>query len=374
MLFLHSLLLITAVVTLVSAKKHHLFVGNLRPPALIHALEFDDETLTLTKTKSIQADASHAWIAFDHEKQNVYGASLNEARFGSYSILDPSSLRLDKSVQASSQCQKTSAFILPTPDGDVYSAAWPGPNACGLSLSTLLNGTLDKVTSTWQYSSESGIHGLASDPSYTLLYSADLNGNSIWTHSIKRNGTQPTRLLNRFKLAKADRHPRHLVAHPGGKYLHVLMEAANELGQFSLDESTGIPIKETATYSLIPRGLNNSGYWSAEVMLSPSKKYLWATARAQSNTTNYGYISCFRLKEDGAIESKLFTVPTTTTGGIANAVSPAFFSDEWVAMADYGIGYVQMWRFKDGTNPTAKAVARVDIGEGGCCANAIWYD
>jgi len=109
-------------------------------------------------------------------------------------------------------------------------------------------------------------------------------------------------------------------------------------------------------------------------MLSPSKKYVWATARAQLNTTNYGYISCFKLKEDGDIQTKLFTIPTTTTSGIANAVAPAFFSDEWVAMADYGLGYVQMWRFTEGSKPTAKAVARVDIADGGCCANVLWYD
>ena len=80
MYFLHSLPLVTAVVTLVSAKKHHLFVGNLLPPAMIHALEFDDETLKLTKTKSIEADASHAWIAFDvhisHPRSHTQGTKL----------------------------------------------------------------------------------------------------------------------------------------------------------------------------------------------------------------------------------------------------------------------------------------------------------
>lgn len=49
----------------VAAKVHHLFVGNLGLPASIYALEFDDEALTLVKTRNITADSSHAWIAFD---------------------------------------------------------------------------------------------------------------------------------------------------------------------------------------------------------------------------------------------------------------------------------------------------------------------
>lgn len=74
---------------------------------------------------------------------------------------------------------------------------------------------------------------------------------------------------------------------------------------------------------------------------------------------------------------KLFMVPTTTMSGIANAVTPAPWSDEWVAMADFGTGYVQIWRLGEekGTGGVnASPVARVDILDGGCCANAIWLD
>jgi hypothetical protein len=50
-------------ITLSYAKVHHLFVGNLSPPAVIHALEFDDVALTLINVKNITADARH--VAFD---------------------------------------------------------------------------------------------------------------------------------------------------------------------------------------------------------------------------------------------------------------------------------------------------------------------
>jgi hypothetical protein len=35
-------------------------------------------------------------------------------------------------------------------------------------------------------------------------------------------------------------------------------------------------------------------------------------------------------------------VPTTSINGIANAIAPAPFNDEWVALTDYRIGYVQI--------------------------------
>ena len=72
-------------------------------------------------------------------------------------------------------------------------------------------------------------------------------------------------------------------------------------------------------------------------------------------------------------------VPTTTTAGIANAISPAPWSDERAAMTDYHNGYVQVWKMEEkATNGTefgtAKAVAKVDIRDGGCRVNVIWYN
>jgi carboxy-cis,cis-muconate cyclase len=111
-------------------------------------------------------------------------------------------------------------------------------------------------------------------------------------------------------------------------------------------------------------------------MLSSSEKYLWATARAEAKTNLTGYISCFELNDAGAIQKKLFTVPTTVLNGNAVAVAPAFFDDQFIALAD--TGYVQIWQMKNGTgryaNSTATPIAKVDINDGGCCANALWYD
>jgi carboxy-cis,cis-muconate cyclase len=114
-------------------------------------------------------------------------------------------------------------------------------------------------------------------------------------------------------------------------------------------------------------------------MLSPSERYLWATARAKSNSTDLGYINGFLLSQSGEVVKKMFMAPTTTVGGIANAIKPAPWSDEFAAMTDYPNGYVQMWKMQ-GKRQTehgveyerAEVVAQADIGDGGCCANVIW--
>jgi len=68
-------------------------------------------------------------------------------------------------------------------------------------------------------------------------------------------------------------------------------------------------------------------------------------------------------------------VETTTSGGAANAVTPAPFSDEFVALTDAEAdkGFVQIWKLKsEGSLP--EVVAELPLRAGRCCANAVWYD
>ncbi|KAB5566264.1 Lactonase, 7-bladed beta-propeller-domain-containing protein [Coniochaeta sp. 2T2.1] len=351
-----------------NSAKHHLFVSNLTPPSSLYALEFDDESLSLKVTANITADAPHSWITFN---------------ISSYSVTSNHALTLSKSIPASGKCfNRTSAFAAAS-DAEPYrvvTGQWPGPDACGMSFDVFPNGTLDRVADSWGYANKSGVHGLALGKvkrKGQLLYSADLNGDAIWTHRIAEDGR--AEVVGRFAV-KNGSHPRHLAAHPGGERLYAVMEAGNRVASFTLRESGAVE-EEEDSYSLIPNGKNTSNYWSAEVMLSPDARFLWATARAQINTTIPGYISAFLVDEEGVIVKRMFRKETTTVGGIANMVSPAPWSNEWVALTDIGTGYVQVWKMgqkKEGRHGTeygnAEALARVDIKDGGCCAVAIWFD
>ncbi|KAK8030178.1 putative carboxy-cis-cis-muconate cyclase [Apiospora rasikravindrae] len=431
---LRAFLAASTALTTAHARVHHLFVGNLYPPPRLYALAFDDATLALEVTANMTADASHAWIAFDANRTNVYGASLDKAAIANYEVVVVTTnnnstttgnddydddagatttatnvtLAFRKSVAAAGACtDKTAAFVLPHPRFPrVYAASWPGPDACAMALSTNPDptapghgthgggGLLEEVIQSWRYDSRSnssgGIHGLALDPEGMALYSADLEGDAVWAHIISPDGTgRVVGLRGRYDLPEKGMHPRHLVVHPNGRVLYVVMEAANVVAAYRLDETTRLPVAEISRHSLLPEGAVVGEYWSAEVMLSEggNPKYLWATARAWTRNDTIaphaGFISVFGLDEEGGgeIRGELFRVPTTTLNGGANAISPAPWSEEWAAMTDIGTGYVQMWRIERTTDEngavtstTARDVARVDIPDGGCCANVIWYD
>lgn len=99
-----------------------------------------------------------------------------------------------------------------------------------------------------------------------------------------------------------------------------------------------------------------------------SPKYLIAATRSRT-TTIPGYVSAFALDTDtGAITSQIFLLETTGSGGSANAVSPAKFSEEFFAITDSGSNFIEVWEI-DGT--TASAVAHLDLENGP--ANAVWY-
>lgn len=90
--------------------------------------------------------------------------------------------------------------------------------------------------------------------------------------------------------------------------------------------------------------------------------------------TSYpGFLSAFSLNDNGSVNEKLFTVPTTTGGGLANFVSPAYFDDQWVAVAEATNHSVSIWKF-NAANKSAEIVATwYSVPEGVCCANVVWY-
>lgn len=104
--------------------------------------------------------------------------------------------------------------------------------------------------------------------------------------------------------------------------------------------------------------------------LSFSKSYLWATSRARQSD-QVGYISAFTLSESGSIDSQIFLLPTTSSGGSENAVTPIDFSDQYVALTDSETGFLQVWKFN---GKSAEVAATLALEDGGCCANTVWYD
>lgn len=254
------------------------------------------------------------------------------------------------------------------------------------------SGALSTIVQNYTYGTTSGVHGMAMNANGSVLYSADDTGNALWTHSVDGETGEVT-LVSSFAGPVAGSDPRHVSVHPVGKYLYVVLEGANQLAQYSIDQSSGVPSFGNKTWPLVPAGMliyphfwvlatafrdadkgvgsSNSAYWSDEVALSYSNSYLWATSRARSSNST-GFISAFSLSSDGAIQEQLFLNATTNSGGTANSVAPSTFSDRFAALTDSSVGFVEIWELAtDGKN--ASVVAKVMLEDGGCCANAVWY-
>lgn len=263
----------------------------------------------------------------------------------------------------------------PNPPYGVYGtffASRSGIDAgCGAVFSVDENGVLDQVIQNYTYFvNVSGVHGTAFSPDSRFLYSADDTGNTLWTHSIDRD-TGEVALLESLPGPSTGSDPRHVTVHPNGKYIYVILEGTSQLAQYTIDESTGLPTYDLA-YPLLFSAQSPVNYWADEVALSSSNNYLWASNRARdANAT--GYISAFSLDEQGAILKQNFLIPTTSSGGISNILSPSPCTDKYVVLTSNSTGFVEVWELADDGN-SASVVAHLDIDDGGgCCSNALWY-
>lgn len=136
----------------------------------------------------------------------------------------------------------------------VYTTPFGGNSGCGAVLSVAANGSLSSLIQSYNYSSSSGVHGLAFSPDQKYLYSADDSANSLWAHSI-----DPTsgKLVQVAKIAgpETGADPRHIAVHSKGAYLYAIFEGTNKVALYQLDKATGIPTFTNTTYPLIPSGM-----------------------------------------------------------------------------------------------------------------------
>lgn len=341
-----------------------------------------------------------------HDKRTLYGTSFgaNHPGFVSYTLPNANATNIlanNNTVTMGGRCANTSAnaiFVVASkePPYNVYGVPFGSDAGCGSVMSVDSTGTLVDVIQNYNYNTSSGVHGMAFSREGDLIYSADDNGNQIWTHAVNASTGELTLVATIAAPATGD-NPRHVAVSSTGNYLYAILEEANELAQFWLDEKTGLPVYRNVSYPLVPPGKrkslmfssrsphpdkamppgsSDSDYWSDEVAVSASGSYLWATSRGRSDDTP-GYISAFALDpSSGAITSQLFLMETTTSGGTANSVAPSEFSDKYVALTDSSVGFVEIWKFSvptlSNSTGSASVVARVALEDGGCCANAVW--
>lgn len=105
--------------------------------------------------------------------------------------------------------------------------------------------------------------------------------------------------------------------------------------------------------------------------MSRKGNYLWASVRS-GDPTHRGWLTGFRLAEDGRVVQMLFQVETATGGGRSNRLAASPFAENKFALADAEVGALYVYGYANGT---AEVLASGIIGDKpGCCTDVVWAD
>ena len=171
-------------------------------------------------------------------------------------------------------------------------------------MSIEMSGELDSIAQSSKYWPNSSIHGGAFSPDGQYYHSADTQGNAVWAHRVDRPSGTLGDLVNVVLSPFNSSDPRHIAVHPSGKKVYAIMEHASLVVSYTVDPDTGVLSQDNALYSMLPPGSDIEKYWSDEIAVSQSGKYLWATNRGKSGRK--GYISAFDLDASGRIMQQNF--------------------------------------------------------------------
>lgn len=218
----------------------------------------------------------------------------------------------------------------PTPPHSVFGVAYDaGCSGVAMRVDDAGTGALasGQITTNLTYDATAGVHGLAASPDGRHVYSADDMGSRVWAHAIvdSNSSNDSSSAITAEVIGTPLSAPgaRHLTVHPGGRWLYVVYESANELAAWARDADTGAVADTNTTFSLLPDEVvaagNGSLYWSSDVAVSNATstgpRYLFAFARARSDDAR-GWVNGFALDEEtGAITGRIFVEEASGSGG-----------------------------------------------------------
>jgi carboxy-cis,cis-muconate cyclase len=318
-------------------------------------------------------------VFLQKEKLYFYATSFNTTPSSFHSFLhsrDGNKI-IHTNTVSGFKCTGNPMFIIadPNPPNSVYGSFYHDGAGCEAVLGVTEIGNLDgSITQELKLQPNSGVKGMAFNPVETdVVYSADTLANRIWTHR-KNATTGALTRVGELVVSPESSAPRHIVIHPSGKYLYTVDEESSLVQEYVID-GQGLPEATGTNFSVLGPGQSKADFRAVEIQLSASGKLMWASNRGRRADIK-GWLAVYTLAADGHILQQAWTGQTKTSGGLANAVSPAPWSDGFVALTDSEKGFVQIWKLDEG--PTGDAfnlglVAQVDISDGGCCANVIWY-
>ena len=130
-------------------------------------------------------------------------------------------------------------------------------------------------------------HQILTDPSNQFAYVADLGLDKVLIYRFDGAKHTVTRATPPSAALKPGAGPRHLAFDSSGAHVYVLNELACTITAFNRDSSNG-SLTEFETISSLPPGdAPQNGYTTAEIAISPSGGFLYASTRGHDSISVY---------------------------------------------------------------------------------------
>jgi 6-phosphogluconolactonase len=191
-------------------------------------------------------------------------------------------------------------------------------------------------------------HWMGASPDGRFAFVADLSADKIFSYRIGAGSTLEDQEI--AASVKSESGARHLAFSPNGKRLYLLNELAASVTAFDYDAATGA-LTEIQTVSIVPPDFSKRR-WSAEIVVHPSGKFLYASNRADDES-----IAAFAID---AATGKLSFVQRTGSLALPRhfAVSP---NGRWLLCANHDANEVVVFAIDAATGKLSEPLGRASV-------------
>lgn len=173
---------------------------------------------------------------------------------------------------------------------------------------------------------------LAGDGGTVHAYAADLGSDRIFGFIIDPDTAQCVPMEPGFCAAAPGSGPRHLVAHPGGRFLYAIDELSNTVTVYERNAGTG-ELTRRQPVSCLPADFAGESF-GGDIAISPCGGFLYATNRGHDS------IAVFRIETDGR-PVRQAVVPSGGQGPQNLACTP---DGRWLLCANLPAGQITVFR------------------------------
>ena len=333
----------------------------------IYVSRFNPATGALTKPELAAATPQPSYLAITPDARFLY--AVNEVNtYGGQPAGSVSAFRLDRETGKLMALNKQQtggaapAHLSVDREGrNVLVANYTGGSIAVFPIGN--DGSLGNAVSFVQHTGRSvnpdrqagpHAHQILTDPRNQFAYVADLGLDKVMIYRFDAAKHTVTPAAPPSAAVKAGAGPRHLTFDASGSHVFVLNEIACTITAFNRDPANG-SLTEFETISSLPPGdAPQKGYGAAEIALSPSGRFLYASTRGHNSISVYSVDSA---------SSRLNFVTNTQLPGKTPRGFGIAPDGSYMLVAQQGSDSVVVYLIDKGTGKLTATGASVTVGK-----------